>query len=83
MMCSLEKAELSLSLILTLVPVTSDLIQRHSANWAISHLNGWAQGIKADIKQDMGTQGPDQQESTEANVSLALRRMEVGRETGL
>lgn len=64
--CTLERAELSLSLNLSLVPVTSDLIQRHRANWTISSLSGCGQGIKARIKQKT--------EPTEAGAKVRFAR---------
>ena len=51
--CSLDKAELSIDLTLTLVPVDSNLIQRHRANWTITSFSGCGQGISAHIKRSI------------------------------
>lgn len=51
--CSLDAAKLSLSFNLTLVPVESNLIQRHRANWTITSFSGCGLGIKADIKKSV------------------------------
>ena len=71
MACSLEKAELSLSLNLTLVPVTSDLHQRHRSNWTISSLSGCGQGIRAHIKQS--TEPLDVTEASALKASEGVR----------
>lgn len=61
--CSLDRADLSISLTLTLHPMDSDLIQRHRANWAITSFSGCGQGISAHIKQSA-----EPQDLTEASA---------------
>lgn len=65
--CSIEKAELSLSFNLALLPVDSDLIQRHRANWTVSSFSGCGQGINAHIKRSM-----DPQDLTEASAMKVM-----------
>ncbi len=48
--CYIDEAKLSLSLNLTLLDVSSGLIQRKRANWTIRNLDASAMGIIAHIK---------------------------------